>query len=42
MKQTSDALRYLKSQGWSLAAIHQAVKDSGLTAVQMAKKIKGA
>lgn len=40
MRTTSEALRYLKSRGWSLAAIAQAVKDSGLAAAQLADKLK--
>ncbi len=40
MKATSEALRYLKSRGWSLATIWQTVKDSGMTAAQLADKAK--
>lgn len=40
MKPTSNALRYLKSKGWSMAATVQAVKDSGLTAVEIADKLR--
>lgn len=40
MKPTSEAIRYLVSKGWSLAAIHQAVKDSGMTAVELVDKLK--
>lgn len=40
MKKTADSLRYLRSKGWSLATIHQAVKDSGLTAAELADKLK--
>jgi len=42
MKPTSEAIRYLVSKGWSLGAIHQAVKDSGMTAVELADRIRGA
>lgn len=42
LDQVSEALRYLKSRGWSLGAIHQAVKDSGVTAVELADRIRGA
>lgn len=42
LDQVSEALRYLKSRGWSLGVIHTAAKDAGLTAVELADRIRGA
>lgn len=40
LKPTSEAIRYLSRLGWSLQQMHQAVKDTGLSLVQIVSLIK--
>ena len=40
MKATSEAIRYLNKLDWSLQQMHQVVKDTGLSLVQLVGLIK--